>query len=48
MKTLTVWVLCVVLAACSGAAKKPRLPDDSSRVPVNRTLPPEARNGVLK
>jgi hypothetical protein len=48
MKTLTAWLLCVFVAACSGTPKKPRLPDETTRVPVNRTLPPEARNGVQK
>jgi hypothetical protein len=48
MKTLPVWLLCIVLTACSGTPKKPRLPDDATRVPVNRTLPPEARNGAVK
>jgi hypothetical protein len=48
MKSLTVWVLCIVLAACSGTPKKPRLPDDSNRVPVNRTVPAELMSGVAK
>lgn len=48
MKTLTVWLLCVFLAACSGTPTKPRLPDDATRVPVNRTMPVELQSGVGK
>lgn len=40
MKLATI-ALCLMLAACSGAPKKPRVPDDAQRVPINRTLPAE-------
>ncbi|WP_217469161.1 TrwH protein [Paraburkholderia ultramafica] len=48
MKTLIAGLFCILMAACSSTPKKPRQPDDATRVPVNRTMPLEVRNGVTK
>lgn len=47
MKTVAVLMLCALLGACASTIKQPRIPDDSARVPINRTVPPEVQNGVV-
>lgn len=46
MKKVAVLLLCALLGACA-TIKEPRIPDDSARVPINRTVPPEVQNGVV-
>jgi hypothetical protein len=41
MKIFVMLLLCMLMAACAIVPQKPREPDDSMRIPVNLTLPPE-------
>lgn len=47
MKKVAVLLLCALMAACAVVPKKLREPDDSIRVPINRTVPPEVLSGVV-
>ncbi|MDD2859577.1 MAG: TrwH protein [Acidiphilium sp.] len=48
VKLLLFAVLCASLAGCATGPVKPRMPDWSQHVPINRTIPPEVQNGVAK
>ncbi|CAM2164771.1 type IV secretion system protein VirB7 [Burkholderia latens] len=47
MRTLVAFLLCALLGACASVPKDLRIPDDSKRTPINRTIPPEVQNGAV-
>lgn len=46
--TLLIWLVIPLLSGCQSMPKEPKSPDQSPRVPINKTIPPEIQESIYE